>query len=93
MRKKRFAAVLRLFSDVMYVFGFFLIIPAMIAVLLNEFPQAITFAAGVALFVPLFGFLRHRLKDAIPNKNHAQWRCTVLLFLSLLSSIPFIVNG
>ncbi|MCD4753920.1 MAG: TrkH family potassium uptake protein [Anaerolineaceae bacterium] len=94
MRKKRFTAVLRLFSDVMYAFGFFLIIPTLIGIFLKEYDQAITFAAGVAIFIPLFSVLRLKLKNAVPNKNHGAMALALCwLSLSLVSSIPFIVNG
>ncbi|MBN1584266.1 MAG: TrkH family potassium uptake protein [Anaerolineae bacterium] len=94
MKKQDLLIVIGLVADVLYAYGFFLFVPALIGLFAAEYAQAATFAVGVVLLVPGCWVLRKRNLAINVHIRHAAIALAVSwTFLSLFSSVPFLVNG
>jgi len=94
MKKQTRAIILRLVADVLYAYGFLLLAPTIVALFLGETSQAITFALGAGICIPVCYVLRRRTSASGVKEHHAAIALAIMwLSLSLLSSIPFRVNG
>ena len=94
MKKRDILIVGALVADVLYAYGFFLLVPTLIALFAAEYAQAITFAAGAMLFILTFYILRrHTSAAGVQNRHAAIALAIVWILLSLFSSIPFLVDG
>lgn len=94
MKKQDAKIIVRLVADILYAFGFFLIVPMIIGLFNAEYMQAATFAIGAVLLVSALFILRRNITAAGVKRHHGAiaigltWIC-----LSLLSSVPFLVDG
>jgi trk system potassium uptake protein TrkH len=94
MKKRDILIVGALVADVLYAYGFFLLIPTLIALFAAEYAQAIAFAVGAILFIPTFFILRRHTSSAgVQNRHAAIALAIVWILLSLFSSVPFLVDG
>ena len=94
MKKKDLLIVGRLVTDILYVYGFMLLVPMVIGLFAAEYAQAITFGAGAALIIPLCLVLRRTLSATQAADRHAAIALALSwTLLSLLSSVPFAVHG
>jgi trk system potassium uptake protein TrkH len=94
MKRRDLAIVARLVADFVYAFGYLLLVPAVIGLVLGEHWQALTFGLGAGVLIPLFYVVRRRMHDVDVERRHAAITLAVVWTLfSLLSSIPFGVHG
>ena len=94
MKRQDLRIVGSILSDVLYAYGFVLLVPALLGLILAEYRQALTFAVGAALVIPGFWFLRRQTSATGAKKYHGAVALALLwTLLSLLSCVPFLVNG
>ena len=94
MRGRDLKVVVRLIADFMYAYGFLLLVPVAIGLLMGEYAQALCFGLGAALFIPVCAVLRRRMVAADAEKRHAAVALALTwTLLSLFSSAPFVVHG
>jgi trk system potassium uptake protein TrkH len=94
MKRRDLSIVVGLVADILYAYGFFLVVPALIALFVAEHAQAVTFAVGAIALVPCSWVLRTKNPTVDVRVRHAAMALAVSwISLSLLSSVPFIVNG
>ena len=94
MKRRDGVIVMRLSVDFLYGYGFLLLLPASVGVWRMEYAQALTFVVGAAVLIPLCGWGRRRLSAHGVTAHHATLALGVTwLWLSLLSSVPFVVAG
>jgi trk system potassium uptake protein TrkH len=92
-RKDRYT-ILKLITDNLYVFGFLLLIPALIGLGVGEHALAGVFAVGASVFVPGGWALRRHLVVSEVRYRHAAMAIALTwLSLSLISCIPFVLYG
>jgi trk system potassium uptake protein TrkH len=94
MKRRDAPIIARLVVDVLYAFGYLLLVPMAIGLVQGEFAQAFAFAVGAALLIPSLFFLRRRLSAIGVRERHAAMALALAwTLLSLLSSVPFRVYG
>ncbi|MCJ7735707.1 MAG: TrkH family potassium uptake protein, partial [Anaerolineae bacterium] len=94
MKKQTRLIIFRLVGDVLYAFGFLLLVPLLVAIFAGEDRQAITFGIGAAICIPVFYVVRRRTSAAGVKNHHAAIALTIMwVSLSLISSIAFRLNG
>lgn len=94
MRKQDLLIVTRLMADILYAFGFFLLVPAVIGVARGEYSLALSFAVGASLFIPACLFLRRKTSSVGVETRHAAITLAVAwTSLSLISALPFRMYG
>jgi trk system potassium uptake protein TrkH len=94
MRKRDLAVVARLVADFLYFFGYLLLIPATIGLVVAEYREALVFGVGAVVIIPTFWVLRRRTSVGEVERRHAAITLAVVWTLfSLLSSLPFAVYG
>lgn len=94
MKKNDIPIILRLVADVLYVYGFLLLLPMGIGVFAREYPQALLFGGGAILFIPSFFVARRRLSVHGVTQHHAAIALALTwLLLSVLSFSPFLLSG
>ena len=94
MRKQDLPIILRLVADVLYAYGFFLLIPLGIALLAANTVQAIVFGVEAGTLVPVCWFVRHRTSSEGAHKRHAAMALGLAwTILSLVSFVPFLAHG
>jgi trk system potassium uptake protein TrkH len=92
--KRRDLIVLRLVSDMLYAYGFLLLLPMVIGLFAAEYAQAVTFAVGAALLIPGFAVLRRKISPVGVGKHHGAMALALTwTLLSLFSCVPFRVHG
>jgi trk system potassium uptake protein TrkH len=86
--------LLRMVADILYAYGFLLLLPAIIALFAAEYVQAITFGLGAALFISSFYLVRRRVSVLGVRKYHGALALALIwTLLSLFSCVPFWING
>jgi trk system potassium uptake protein TrkH len=94
MRKRDFPIILRLVADVLYAYGFFLLIPLVLALFAAEPAQAVTFGVGAGSLIFGCWLIRRYTSSSGAQKRHAAMALALIwTLLSLLSFVPFLVHG
>jgi trk system potassium uptake protein TrkH len=94
MKKRDLVVVARLVADFLYFFGYLLLIPAAIGVVMAEYTQALVFGLGAVVLIPAFYLLRRKTSVGEVERRHAAITLAVVWTLfSLLSSLPFGIYG
>jgi trk system potassium uptake protein TrkH len=94
MKKQDTLIIVRLVADVLYAFGFFLMIPFVLALGAAEPAQAVTFAVGAALLILICWFVRRHTRRDGAKRRHATIALVLIwTLLSILSCVPFLVHG
>ena len=94
MKKRDLAIVARLVADFLYFFGYLLLIPAVVGLIMAEYDQALVFGVGAVTIIPTFFVLRRKPCVGEVERRHAAITLAVAWTLfSLLSSLPFGVYG
>jgi trk system potassium uptake protein TrkH len=94
MRRRDVRIIVRLVADVLYAYGYLLLVPTIIAAIAGEYQQAMAFAGVAAVSIPLFLTLRRRTSSAGVERRHAAMALALAwTSLSLLSLVPFVVDG
>jgi len=94
MKKRDLAIVARLVADFLYFFGYLLVIPAIVGLIMAEYRQALVFGIGAVAIIPAFLVLRRKTSEGEVERRHAAITLAVVWTLfSLLSSFPFRVYG
>lgn len=94
MKRADLLTIARLIADVGYAFGFFLLVPLVVALASGEMAQALCFGLAAALVIPASLFLRRRI--AVPDVHHRHAAIALALLwmlLSLISTAPFLIHG
>jgi trk system potassium uptake protein TrkH len=78
----------------MYAYGFVLLVPMIIALFCGERMQALIFGLGALLFIPVFYVVRRKVASVEVERRHAAVTLAVVwTLLSVVSSVPFLVQG
>lgn len=94
MKRQDTLIIAGLLADILYAYGFFLLIPSLIGLFNAEYTQALIFGAGAALFIPVFFVLRRKTSGGdIEYRHTAMALALAWISLSLFSCIPFVVHG
>lgn len=94
MRIRDSAVISRLVADVLYGYGFLLLVPLAVALAMGEREMAITFGVGAGVFIPGFGLLRQRASSEGVQRRHAAMALALMwTLLSVVSFVPFVVYG
>jgi len=94
MKRKDFEIILRLVADVLYAFGFFLLVPFGLALFRGEQSLAWVFGAEAASMILGCGLARRFLSSQSGQQRHAAIALALMwTFLGLLSFVPFLVQG
>jgi len=94
MKKRDLAIVARLAADFLYFFGYLLLIPAIVGVIMAEVRQAIVFGVGAVVLIPSLFLLRRKTSAGEVEQRHAAMTLALVWTLySLLSSLPFGMHG
>jgi len=94
MKRQDAPIIVGLLADILYAYGFFLLLPLVIGLFAAEYAQALTFGVGAALFIPVFFVLRRRTSAGDVEYRHtAMTLALAWILLSIFSSIPFMVHG
>jgi trk system potassium uptake protein TrkH len=94
VKKRDLTIILRLVADVLYAYGFFLLIPFALALLAAEPAQAVTFGMGAALLILGCWVVRRHASSGNAQRRHAAMALGLIwMLLSLVSFAPFLVHG
>lgn len=94
MKRQDLPIIAGLLADILYAYGFFLLIPAVIGLFVAEYTQALIFGVGAALFIPVFFVLRRKTSaDDVEYRHTAMTLAIAWILLSIFSSIPFMAHG
>lgn len=86
--------VVRLLADILFMFGFILLIPAGLAASLQEHPMLLTFSIEAGLCILVAAFVRHKT-SAVGVKQYqgAIVLAVAWILISVISSVPFLLHG
>jgi trk system potassium uptake protein TrkH len=94
MRQKSLGITVRLAADVLYYYGYSLLIPCAIAVGARERQQALIFGLGAAVVIGICWTVRQRTSATGVQKRHAATALALTwTLLALFSFIPFVAHG
>ena len=94
MKRQDTPIIAGLLADILYAYGFFLLIPSLIGLFTAEYAQALTFGVGAALFIPVFFVLRRKTSTSgVEYRHTAMALALAWILLSIFSGIPFMVHG
>ncbi len=93
VRKRDLLIVARLMADILYAYGFFLLLPAAVGLATGDYALALTFAIGSLVLVPLCIVLRKTSSTGVELRHAAVTLAVAWISLSLISGIPFRVQG
>jgi trk system potassium uptake protein TrkH len=93
-QKKDVGITIRLVADVLYYFGYSLLVPCAIAIGAGERSQALTFGLSAVLVTGICWMLRRRTSATGVQKRHAATALALTwTLLALCSFVPFVVYG
>ena len=94
MKRRDGLIIVRLIVDVLYAYGFLLLVPFLVALFRTETVLSVTFGAGAAVFIAGSWLVRRRTSLEHVQKRHAAMALALMwTLLSLLSFVPFAVSG
>ncbi len=94
MKRLDIPIIVGLLADILYAYGFLLLIPAIIGLFAAEYIQVLVFGGGAALFILVFFVLRRKTHTAgVAYRHTAMALALAWILLSVFSSIPFMVHG
>ena len=94
MKRRDVLIIVRLVADVLYVYGFLLVVPTVVGLFAAERTQAIAFATGAVVFICVFFFLRRQISATGVKNYHAAIALAITwVSLSVFSSVPFHLDG
>jgi len=94
MNKQARIIILRLVADVLYAYGFLLLVPMSVGLFAGEYIEASIFGIGAGISIPVFYVVRRHTNSTGVKNHHAAIALAIMwVSLSLISSIPFRLDG